>query len=317
MAERDLSEFDLAAAFRAYLEDAPTEVRPTELAHQFAAAYPTGGPRSAAGASGSAPAMAWACCSSGCCSPLLVGGPDRRLAAPDHANASAAQRDAGPDRHRGAHARSWGIRKGGRGRQRDPLGARCRGGTPRALRPGDRVRADVDRGRRRRILDDRHRRGASRRRLAGRPAGAAPVRRHGHSRGDRDADRGRRRRRGAWTVACGPVPRPAPSSTGMDRRGPGSRCSPGLEADGDRPRGRSPSTPEGSRGSAGVASRTSEGWLAHYDGTTWTTFTEEAAAPLGYSVRAIAPAPVGPSGWRPKAGLSGSTAPPGPTRRPG
>jgi hypothetical protein len=38
MAERDPSELDLAAAFRAYLEDAPTQVRPTELAHQFATA---------------------------------------------------------------------------------------------------------------------------------------------------------------------------------------------------------------------------------------------------------------------------------------
>jgi len=42
MAERDPSELDLAAAFRAYLEDAPTEVRPTELARHFATAYPHG-----------------------------------------------------------------------------------------------------------------------------------------------------------------------------------------------------------------------------------------------------------------------------------
>ena len=40
MAERGPSELDLAAAFRAYLEDAPTQARPTELAHQFATAYP-------------------------------------------------------------------------------------------------------------------------------------------------------------------------------------------------------------------------------------------------------------------------------------
>ena len=40
MAERDRFELDLAAALRAYLEDAPTEVRPTELARQFATAYP-------------------------------------------------------------------------------------------------------------------------------------------------------------------------------------------------------------------------------------------------------------------------------------
>ena len=40
MAERDRFELDLADALRAYAEDAPTEVRPTELARQFAAAYP-------------------------------------------------------------------------------------------------------------------------------------------------------------------------------------------------------------------------------------------------------------------------------------
>jgi hypothetical protein len=40
MAERDLSELALAAAFRSYLEDAPTQVRPGELARHFAAAYP-------------------------------------------------------------------------------------------------------------------------------------------------------------------------------------------------------------------------------------------------------------------------------------
>jgi len=40
MAERDRFELDLAAALRAYLGDAPTEVRPTELARQFATAYP-------------------------------------------------------------------------------------------------------------------------------------------------------------------------------------------------------------------------------------------------------------------------------------
>jgi len=42
MAERDRFELDLAAALRAYLEEAPTEVRPTELARQFATAYPHG-----------------------------------------------------------------------------------------------------------------------------------------------------------------------------------------------------------------------------------------------------------------------------------
>jgi hypothetical protein len=42
MAERDPSELDLAAAFRVYLEKAPTEVRPTELARHFATVYPQG-----------------------------------------------------------------------------------------------------------------------------------------------------------------------------------------------------------------------------------------------------------------------------------
>ena len=40
MAERDRFELDLAAALRAYLEDAPTEVRPAELARKFATAHP-------------------------------------------------------------------------------------------------------------------------------------------------------------------------------------------------------------------------------------------------------------------------------------
>ena len=42
MAERDPFVLDLAAALRAYLEEAPTEVRPTELARHFATAYPHG-----------------------------------------------------------------------------------------------------------------------------------------------------------------------------------------------------------------------------------------------------------------------------------
>jgi len=42
MPERDRFELDLAAALRAYLDEAPTEVRPTELAREFAAAYPNG-----------------------------------------------------------------------------------------------------------------------------------------------------------------------------------------------------------------------------------------------------------------------------------
>jgi hypothetical protein len=40
MAERELSELDLRAAFRAYTEDAPTDVRPVELARHFATDHP-------------------------------------------------------------------------------------------------------------------------------------------------------------------------------------------------------------------------------------------------------------------------------------
>lgn len=60
MAERDRFELDLAAALHAYLEDAPTEVWPTELARQFATAYPRG--RRAIGHWGFrlAPRVAWA-----------------------------------------------------------------------------------------------------------------------------------------------------------------------------------------------------------------------------------------------------------------
>jgi hypothetical protein len=42
MAERDRFELDLAAALRDYAVDAPTEVRPTELARRFAGSYPRG-----------------------------------------------------------------------------------------------------------------------------------------------------------------------------------------------------------------------------------------------------------------------------------
>jgi len=42
MADRDRFELDLAAALRTYLQEAPTEVRPTELARQFATDYPPG-----------------------------------------------------------------------------------------------------------------------------------------------------------------------------------------------------------------------------------------------------------------------------------
>ena len=42
MAERDRFERDLAAALLAYLADAPTQVRPAELARRFATTHPHG-----------------------------------------------------------------------------------------------------------------------------------------------------------------------------------------------------------------------------------------------------------------------------------
>ncbi len=74
MAERDPSELDLAAAFRAYLENAPTEVRATEVAHRFALAYPHG--RGLTGHLGFrlTPAMAWLLLLVGLLAALGVGG---------------------------------------------------------------------------------------------------------------------------------------------------------------------------------------------------------------------------------------------------
>ena len=42
MAERDRSDLDLRAALRAFAEDAPTDVRPAELARRFAVDHPRG-----------------------------------------------------------------------------------------------------------------------------------------------------------------------------------------------------------------------------------------------------------------------------------
>jgi hypothetical protein len=42
MAEREPFDLDLADAFRGYLEDAPTQVRPSELARHLATTYPRG-----------------------------------------------------------------------------------------------------------------------------------------------------------------------------------------------------------------------------------------------------------------------------------
>ena len=74
MAELDPSELDLAAAFRAYLEDAPTEVRPTVLAHRFAVAYPHRRGLIDRSVFGLAPAMAWLLLLVGLLLALVVGG---------------------------------------------------------------------------------------------------------------------------------------------------------------------------------------------------------------------------------------------------
>ena len=60
MAERDRFELDLAAALRAYAEDAPTQARPTELVRQFAAAYPHRRTSIGRWGFGLTPALAWA-----------------------------------------------------------------------------------------------------------------------------------------------------------------------------------------------------------------------------------------------------------------
>ena len=85
MAERDLSELDLAAAFRAYLEDAPTDVRPTDLARQFAGDYPH--QRTLIGRWGFrlAPATAWAMLIVGLVLALAVGSLAMGALRPDRA----------------------------------------------------------------------------------------------------------------------------------------------------------------------------------------------------------------------------------------
>ena len=74
MLERDPSEFELAAAFRAYLEDAPTEVRPVEFARHFAVAYPHGRTAFARMVFARAPAIAWVLLLAGLLLALVVGG---------------------------------------------------------------------------------------------------------------------------------------------------------------------------------------------------------------------------------------------------
>jgi len=73
MAERDRFELDLAAALRTYLGDAPTEVRPTELAHQFATTYPHGRTALARWGFGRTRAMAWVLLLAGLLLALVVG----------------------------------------------------------------------------------------------------------------------------------------------------------------------------------------------------------------------------------------------------
>jgi len=73
MAERDRFELDLAAALRAYLEEAPTEVRPTELARHFATAYPHGTATFGSWRFAALPRLAWALLLAGLLA-ALVGG---------------------------------------------------------------------------------------------------------------------------------------------------------------------------------------------------------------------------------------------------
>jgi hypothetical protein len=74
MAERDPSELDLAAAFRAYLEDAPTQVRPAQLARELAVAYPHRRGLIGRWGSGLTPAMASLLLVGGLLLALVVGG---------------------------------------------------------------------------------------------------------------------------------------------------------------------------------------------------------------------------------------------------
>jgi len=74
MAERDRFELDLAAALRAYLEEAPTEVRPTELARHFAAAYPHGTATFGSWRFTAVPRLAWVLLLGAALLAALVGG---------------------------------------------------------------------------------------------------------------------------------------------------------------------------------------------------------------------------------------------------
>ena len=74
MAERDPSELDLAVAFRAYLEDAATQVSPTELARQVATTYPHRRTWFGRWGFGLTPAIAWLLLALGLLLALAVGG---------------------------------------------------------------------------------------------------------------------------------------------------------------------------------------------------------------------------------------------------
>ena len=132
----------------------------------------------------------------------------RRVApARDRAPRPSPRRGAGPDRHRRPDPRDRGVRAGGRGRRRHPLGARARRAA-RAVRSRERIRAGLDDRRRRGIRGDdvlgvRHRARQGGRGLAGGTADAALVRRRGLPPGDRRAGG---HRPSPWrrpTAACG------------------------------------------------------------------------------------------------------------------
>jgi hypothetical protein len=139
MAERDRFELDLAAALRAYAVDAPTEVRPAELARQFAVAYPHRRIPVSRGRFGLTPALAWVLLAAGLLVVLLaatafVGArrPDRAVViAPSPAPTPAATVAAGEGTDILATTKAKAL----------PAQATCPAGSnPDALGPGDQER---------------------------------------------------------------------------------------------------------------------------------------------------------------------------------
>ena len=197
----------------------------------------------------------------------------------------------------------------GRGRRGHDLGSWRR--PARAVRPRERIRADLDRQRRRRVRDGCHRPGRSRRRVAGPGPDAALVRRHNLPHVWSRLPRTSRSRRKRPTAASGRQPPTAWSTTGPARRGrasapagrtrtPASRPSPWMRRGG--PGSGGCSTPgrrarAGSRGTTGPAGRPSTGRMQ----ARW-------PRPCGRSPHC----PTGRSGWPPMAGSPASTGPPGP-----